>query len=216
MTVFEIVIPDHADRYASFLEFFDRQLKYSDLKRVTRVGLDHWDLSGGILSKGMVQIRRSGDDIVCLVEANIDVVPVVIIAILSLLFGLIFLVIALDNRSKLEREVRRTIDDARTRISTLDISEPVSKTKPERSVLFNCPSCGTALKRKTRFCPYCGEKLEICIVCGHLVGGEQRIAECPYCSGIAHREHLLEYVKIKGKCPRCGKGLKKEEVIRTD
>ncbi|MHA1604935.1 MAG: hypothetical protein ACTSWF_09840, partial [Candidatus Freyarchaeota archaeon] len=60
-------------------------------------------------------------------------VPVVIIAILSLLFGLIFLVIALDNRSKLEREVRRAIDDARTRILTLDISEPVSKTKPERS-----------------------------------------------------------------------------------
>ncbi|MHA1578405.1 MAG: hypothetical protein ACTSUQ_02095 [Candidatus Freyarchaeota archaeon] len=57
MTVFEIVIPDCADRYASFLEFFGRQLKYSDLKRVMRIGVDHWDLSGGIFSKGMVQIR---------------------------------------------------------------------------------------------------------------------------------------------------------------
>lgn len=43
----------------------------------------------------------------------------------------------------------------------------------------------------------------LCMVCNHALGVTDSILECPHCGGKAHRSHLLEYLKVKGKCPRC-------------
>lgn len=43
-----------------------------------------------------------------------------------------------------------------------------------------------------------------CIVCQLPINENQLVLECPVCNLKAHRDHLLEWIKIKGFCPRCG------------
>lgn len=55
------------------------------------------------------------------------------------------------------------------------------------------------------------EKIEIvgkCIVCKLSIYASEQITKCPICNFVAHRTHLLEWIKIKGKCPNCKANLK--------
>lgn len=213
MTNFEVVIPDSADNFDIFVEHFDQQIKISNLKRVAKIGQSVWDLSGGILSKGNVQIYRRADNIICEVKAEIDIIPIILVMLLSLLIGLILVIFAYDNKKKIEVEVRRTIESAKIKILMEAPARTVSISNVDKEKLMNCPSCGKALYKEGNFCPYCGFKLERCIVCNLTIGKEDEITRCPYCSGIAHRDHMLEYIKVKGQCPICGKELKKYELL---
>jgi hypothetical protein len=47
-----------------------------------------------------------------------------------------------------------------------------------------------------------------CIVCKLPIYLHEDVIECPACYSVAHRSHLLEWVKIKGYCPNCGYSLK--------
>ena len=49
------------------------------------------------------------------------------------------------------------------------------------------------------------EKLSRCIVCNLPIKENDPALKCPYCKNYAHRDHLLEWIKIKGKCPFCGR-----------
>ncbi|MHA1237751.1 MAG: hypothetical protein ACTSSJ_00655 [Candidatus Odinarchaeia archaeon] len=42
-----------------------------------------------------------------------------------------------------------------------------------------------------------------CIVCMLPIEEGQKKIFCPYCGTPAHREHFLEWIKIKGFCPMC-------------
>ena len=213
MTDFEVVIPDSAYEFDNFVEHFDQQIKYSNLKRAAKIAQTEWDLSGGILSKGRVNIYRSANNIIVRVKSEIDIVPIILIIILSLLIGIIFLVIASDNQKKIDSEVRRAIESAKTKILMKAPTKPASIRYVGKKKLMDCPSCGEALYKIGSFCPYCGFKLEKCIVCNLIIGKDDEITKCPYCSGIAHRDHILEYIKVKGQCPICGKELKKYELV---
>jgi endogenous inhibitor of DNA gyrase (YacG/DUF329 family) len=211
MTYFEVVIPDSIDEYDAFLEYFDEQLRnFSGLKRVTKIAQTEWDLSGGMLSKGRVNIIKSAKDIIVKVNAELDIVPIVIIIVLSLLIGLIVLVVALDHQKKIESEVRRAIENAKTKLLKAPI---IPFQKLGKKKLFDCPGCGKALYEESNFCPYCGFKLEKCMVCNLIIDKYQEISKCPHCASLAHRDHLLEYLKIKAHCPMCGKELKRGDVV---
>ncbi|MBS7249269.1 MAG: zinc ribbon domain-containing protein [Candidatus Freyarchaeota archaeon] len=212
MAEFEIVVPNSADRYDEFLEFFERQIKISSLKRVARLGRASWDFSGGFLSKGSLQVYLRGNNICCRVSTEIEAFPIVIVIILNLLIGLIFLVIALSNQKKMEREIRTAVESARTQILISAPKKPVKIPVVEEEKTMDCPGCGETLPKDANFCPHCGFQLEKCMVCNLPLGGD-KIIRCPYCSGLAHRDHLLEYIKVKGKCPICGKKLKKDELV---
>ncbi|MFB0562900.1 MAG: zinc-ribbon domain-containing protein [Candidatus Lokiarchaeia archaeon] len=213
MTDFEVVIPDSAYEFDNFVEHFDQQIKYSNLKRAAKIAQTEWDLSGGILSKGRVNIYRSANNIIVRVKSEIDIVPIILIIILSLLIGIIFLVIASDNQKKIDSEVRRAIESAKTKILMETRTKTVSIPILDKEKIMDCPGCGEALYEEANFCPYCGFKLENCIVCNRIIGKEDEITKCLHCSGLAHRDHLLEYIKVKGRCPNCGKGLKKYELV---
>ena len=48
-----------------------------------------------------------------------------------------------------------------------------------------------------------------CMVCNLIINpSEEEIIYCPYCNSPAHRSHLIEWIKIKGICPRCKKEIK--------
>lgn len=53
---------------------------------------------------------------------------------------------------------------------------------------------------------------ETCMVCNLSLRTSDLPAWCPHCGNIAHREHLLEWVHVKNKCPKCGAHLNEQEV----
>ncbi|MBD3350192.1 MAG: hypothetical protein GF364_01765 [Candidatus Lokiarchaeota archaeon] len=46
-----------------------------------------------------------------------------------------------------------------------------------------------------------------CAVCGKSIEIFDEESQCPICEAKAHSEHLKEWIKMKGSCPVCKKGL---------
>ncbi len=88
----------------------------------------------------------------------------------------------------------------------LDINRTDISRKP------NCIYCGSAVLENAKFCIFCGKDIiEKCSVCNRdIISGDQ-IVRCPSCHIPSHRDHLLEWIKIKGYCPNC-----KEKLSRLD
>jgi len=48
-----------------------------------------------------------------------------------------------------------------------------------------------------------------CIVCNLIINpAKEELIYCPHCNSPAHRSHLIEWIKIKGFCPKCKKDIK--------
>jgi C4-type Zn-finger protein len=54
--------------------------------------------------------------------------------------------------------------------------------------------------------------LGTCPVCKSDIRKSDPVVSCPYCGTLAHRDHLLEYLHVKGNCPSCGKRLNEKEI----
>ena len=68
---------------------------------------------------------------------------------------------------------------------------------------LKCLYCGSKIPQDAEFCSSCGAARVRCTVCNlDIVSGEQFI-KCPHCSTLSHRDHLLEWIKVKGFCPNC-------------
>lgn len=192
MADFEVVVRDFADRIKLFLKYFNWIINHSDLDEVTKIGISEWDLRIDLKdfgsSKGRVSIIPIGNNIICRVKLREDyVLPLI------------------------EEAVRNAIEDAK-RIIIAETPEPIPPNSG-MTKLMDCPGCGRALYWDVIFCPFCGYKLKKCMVCKLIIEKEQEIVRYPYCDGLAHRDHILEYVKVKGQCPSCGKRLTKEELV---
>jgi predicted RNA-binding Zn-ribbon protein involved in translation (DUF1610 family) len=189
MTDFEVVVWNLADRIKLFLKYFEWMINHLGLYEVFKIGMSEWDLMRYWGSeRGRLSITPIGNNIVCRVRIRDDY-----------------------HNPPVEPLVRNAIEYAR-RMVIAESPEPTPpKTIPPNSVktkLGDCPACGKALHWELDSCPFCGSKLEKCIVCNLIIGENDEITKCPYCSGLAHRDHMLEYIKVKGQCPSCGKELK--------
>ena len=78
---------------------------------------------------------------------------------------------------------------------------------------LKCPYCNAALPSvaTTPNCPECGAEFKKCGVC-NLILGQGEFSSCPYCGAPSHTDHLLEWLKIKGKCPVCKHKLKPHQI----
>lgn len=75
-----------------------------------------------------------------------------------------------------------------------------------------CLFCGSEISGDAKHCPNCGGVRLKCPVCQmDIVSGEQ-YTKCPYCGALSHRDHLLEWIKVKGYCPNCRQRLKEEDL----
>ena len=185
MVDFEIVIYDFADIYDIFLETFDRRIRNSIIKNITRVKDPCWDVRyGGSIS--YIFIYPRGNDLICWVR---------------------------NAGSKTEIEVRSAVVDVQTEIYLYDLNKPETEINEGKNRIVDCPKCGTPLSRDANFCLYCGLDLKKCMVCNLIIGRGEEVVKCPNCSELAHRAHLLEYLKIKAQCPLCGKPLNKNKII---
>ncbi|MHA2250262.1 MAG: hypothetical protein ACXAD7_07865 [Candidatus Kariarchaeaceae archaeon] len=71
-----------------------------------------------------------------------------------------------------------------------------------------CSNCQEPQSVLVRNCSNCGINLNYCEICKTGFFEYDIIAKCPHCSKIYHKSHLLEAIKISGKCPTC-----KEELV---
>ncbi len=51
------------------------------------------------------------------------------------------------------------------------------------------------------------ETPEQCPICKSIIAAKDVTIQCPSCAIRAHKDHFLEYIKIHGTCPSCGKRL---------
>jgi len=53
-----------------------------------------------------------------------------------------------------------------------------------------------------------------CIVCNLYIKREDinKSRKCPHCNGIGHRNHILEWLRMKGTCPHCRAKLRSNEL----
>ena len=58
-------------------------------------------------------------------------------------------------------------------------------------------------------------KAKICMICKLPLKENQTIAQCPMCQSLFHREHVFEWLKVKGKCPVCMQNLRPEGLQPT-
>ncbi|NHI93149.1 MAG: hypothetical protein EAX96_11655 [Candidatus Lokiarchaeota archaeon] len=56
-----------------------------------------------------------------------------------------------------------------------------------------------------------------CIVCNLPIKKEHlsNALKCPHCNGIAHSDHLIEWIKMKGTCPYCRKRLGRSKLLNA-
>lgn len=74
-----------------------------------------------------------------------------------------------------------------------------------------CYHCNEDLVSEDEKCPHCKKKHPICPVCKRSIFGHEELVKCPKCDVLAHRTHLIEWLKSIGNCPIC-----KEHVLIDD
>ncbi len=74
-----------------------------------------------------------------------------------------------------------------------------------------CPYCGAEIHAGATSCENCLGEFQKCIVCNLSIPDLDELTKTPCCKTYAHRAHLKEWLKIKGKCPNCGKKLEEWE-----
>ena len=120
--------------------------------------------------------------------------------------------------SKIKRETRsrRSRAQARTtqpRYQPIKQPRQQSRTQYAPVQLAMCPECEATILAETTVCPHCGSPQPVCIVCHNSIVPLDSTLSCPQCRGRAHRIHFLEYLKVKGVCPRCKTELDSHELI---
>ena len=59
------------------------------------------------------------------------------------------------------------------------------------------------------------KKSAICMICKLSLKPEQRITKCPMCESMFHQDHIVDWLKMKGKCPVCQQNLRPESLQRV-
>jgi len=94
----------------------------------------------------------------------------------------------------------------------LSKKESYEKGEVERLLRENvCTSCGAKVPEGLDACLECGEIVVRCALCKFIISPREA-CYCPYCNCSFHRDHLLEWIKIKGSCPHCARRISREEV----
>jgi hypothetical protein len=110
----------------------------------------------------------------------------------------------LDGQIRLEIETlvpgSTPVEEERTEVTTEPKPAPVVL---KRKVKLRCPSCQRIIRKRETLCSKCGKGLSRCLVCHKVIGPDEDYIQCPHCLGLAHRDHLEEWLLIKAVCPYC-------------
>ncbi|MHA1341838.1 MAG: hypothetical protein ACTSR3_08490 [Candidatus Helarchaeota archaeon] len=86
------------------------------------------------------------------------------------------------------------------------------------SDVFSCYNCGAQISKDDIKCSSCGMEFPKCMICRITI--RTAPVKCPKCGNSAHREHMLEWLKMsldkkkgKGMCPICQNYLSPEDLV---
>ncbi len=75
-----------------------------------------------------------------------------------------------------------------------------------------CVICGKELEPGSVKCLVCGEPRYRCMLCKRQIDFSEEWLKCPHCEELAHRTHLLEWIRVKGTCPNCRTPLRPKDL----
>ncbi|MHA1556054.1 MAG: RING finger domain-containing protein [Candidatus Heimdallarchaeota archaeon] len=56
------------------------------------------------------------------------------------------------------------------------------------------------------------KKAAVCMICKLSLKADQAATQCPMCQSMFHRNHIVEWLRVKGKCPVCQQNLRSESL----
>jgi hypothetical protein len=111
--------------------------------------------------------------------------------------------IFMRNKMKKSDEPTEEIDQDLKYLQDLEEAEVKMTEETELDKILSCSSCGSLITIQEENCPSCGSAKPVCIVCLSDLKGEEEIVKLSCCSSYAHKEHIDNWVSIKGHCPKC-------------
>jgi len=68
---------------------------------------------------------------------------------------------------------------------------------------MHCLNCGHVISSVHQPCGNCDQLPQKCTICQGLIKRGDNILECTACNNLAHKDHMLQWLKIKEECPIC-------------
>ena len=127
---------------------------------------------------------------------TIDIILLVVAIILTI--GTVFI------RSKAKKGKASAISEQE------ELIEPFDKIEGDEEIkltdkMFTCVNCGANITLSDENCSSCGSSKPVCVVCLSELKENDTIVKLTCCSSYAHKEHIDNWVLVKGICPKCHK-----------
>lgn len=118
----------------------------------------------------------------------------------------------LDAKKLTTEEYMESYVKYRTQLATIEVQlGQFDKLNPTPRNL-KCLFCGSEITKDTESCPNCGKAKAKCPVCWNDIFPEENFVKCPHCDTLYHRDHLLEWIKVRGFCPNCMNKLNRTDI----
>jgi len=114
---------------------------------------------------------------------------------ITLTIGTVFL------RSKVKKKIPTSIPKEESSEQTDETKIEEETTETDR--IFSCSSCGAIMTLSDENCPSCGSSKPVCVVCLSELNENDIIVKLTCCSSYAHKDHIDNWVSVKGHCPKC-------------
>jgi uncharacterized CHY-type Zn-finger protein len=98
----------------------------------------------------------------------------------------------------------QSVVEGENTIVTISVSD---KTKSHDSTRITGNLVDFKIKQQAKW-TWIEEKPLFCMICKLPFKPQQEIARCPMCQSLFHRDHIFEWLKVKGKCPVCQQQLR--------
>ena len=102
-------------------------------------------------------------------------------------------------------ETTEDINEELKELQELEESEAKMVAETESDKIFSCSNCGALMTFSDKNCPSCGSAKPVCVVCLSDLNENDVIVKLTCCSSYAHKEHIDNWVSVKGHCPKCHK-----------
>lgn len=108
--------------------------------------------------------------------------------------------------SKSSSNKKQSVAEGKYTIASITIKD---KEKTHDSTRITGNLVDFKIKQKAKW-TWIKEKPLFCMICKLPFKPQQEVARCPMCQSLFHRDHIFEWLKVKGKCPVCQQQLRPE------
>ena len=121
-----------------------------------------------------------------------------------------------DNelRSKLENTSldKKTKTLVESELDTRRRKNADSLVAKENATFFTCSTCGEVIKSKDTNCSACNSQRPLCAVCQATLSPDDTVVRTSCCQCYAHKEHIINWISMKGYCPNCLQKIKESDL----